>query len=89
MVARMFTCKCGYNGNDKNHKCPEKPVGSIVREQKYDITLTGGVVITTRGYTAVEKDGYTIIPDSLGKPVFMTESVNIVSVTQENMPLFS
>lgn len=64
-------------------------MGSIVREQMYTITLIGDVEITTRGYEAVEQDGYTLIPNSLGKPVFMTLTTNIVNIQNKNMPLFS
>ncbi len=63
--------------------------GRIIREQMYTIILNGDIPITTRGYKAVEKEGQTIIPDSLGKPVFMTETTNIKSMTSVDMPLFS
>lgn len=62
---------------------------SIKREQMYTITLIGDVEITTRGYDAVDRDDHTIIPDSLGKPVFMTLTTNIVNIQKQNMPLFS
>lgn len=67
----------------------ESKVGSIIREQMYTIILNGDISITTRGYKKVEKEGHTIIPDSLGKPVFMTETANIKSISSVNMPLFS
>lgn len=64
-------------------------VGKIIREQMYTIILNGDITITTRGYASSEKEGHTIIPDSLGKPVFMTETQNIKSISSVNMPLFS
>ena len=64
-------------------------MGSIKREQIYTITLIGNIEITTRGYDPVERDGHTIIPDTLGKPVFMTLTTNIVNIQNQNMPLFS
>ena len=61
----------------------------IIREQLYTITLTGDVKVTTRGYDVVEREDQTIIPDSAGKPVFMTDTANIKDMSSENMPFFS
>ncbi len=64
-------------------------VGNRIREQMYTIVLNGDISITTRGYASSEKEGHTIIPDSMGKPVFMTETRHIKSLSSVNMPLFS
>lgn len=61
----------------------------IIREQLYTVTLTGDVEVTTRGYDVVEREDQTIIPDSAGKPVFMTATANVLEINSENMPFFS